>query len=183
MTLVSGTDTYATVAYVDAYVASRPGYAGTWDSKTTAKKEAALIMALYHLDYSYIWKGTAAEEDQTMAWPRTGLVTRAGKVIEDDEIPADIIRAHAELALQWIEYDQLMPSAQSMTSADAAAMKGGVIREKIGGMERWYKEESSYLFAMAGGYAPARKTYPFVDLLVAFYVNGSSGGMFRQVDY
>lgn len=173
MTLTVGTDTYISLSDMATYVANR-GFSSAWTGEDSAK-EAALRIACKHLDYSYVWRGEPTSTSQALAWPRSGVYSRNGAEISSTVVPQDIIDAQCELALQWIGDDQLMPTSTYLAQSDLDAQKGGVQREKLGDLEKEYRVRDSYLFAL-GSYAPLKKIYPYVDLLVSAYYSEKVGG-------
>lgn len=167
MALTVGTDTYVSLADANAYFAGRPHATAWQDPKyDDAAKEAALIFACMHLDGAYEFVGRPATPGQPLKWPRCQARWTTGGSIPEDEIPSFVKKSQCELASQWLVCDQLMPMAEHMTSSDAAALKGGIKREKLGPMEREYFGASN-LFSTAG--TPATKLYPLVDLILGPY--------------
>lgn len=65
-------NSYATVAEADAYLASHLS-GGTFAAKTTSQKETLLIHAARMLDAGVTFKGFKLRLDQAMAWPRDGV--------------------------------------------------------------------------------------------------------------
>lgn len=90
-------DTYITVAGYEFY-AARIG--ATIPQSTEEEKEQALRKAVQALDTSYNWKGTRANREQSLAWPRAGVIDSDGFAVESNEIPLSIQYAQAELALE-----------------------------------------------------------------------------------
>lgn len=93
---VTGANTYADVATVDAYHLERGN--ATWTG-TDAAKEAAILRAMTFLD-SMNWHGYAANAGQSLEWPRTCMEDRNGRAIDSNVIPAPVVHALAELALR-----------------------------------------------------------------------------------
>lgn len=90
-------DTYITVAEYDFY-AARIGK--TIPQSSEEEKEQALRRAVQALDSSYNWKGRRSNRDQSLAWPRAGVVDSDGFAVEYNRVPFDIKSAQAELALE-----------------------------------------------------------------------------------
>jgi hypothetical protein len=89
---------YADIAYADEYLGADPtadAWRSTLDEDT---KGRALVNATRVLD-RLNWQGKKTDEDQALAWPRTGVSTPAGPV-DPDVIPIDIVNACCELANQ-----------------------------------------------------------------------------------
>lgn len=86
---------YVTVADVDQYAAD---FGVAW-SGTEPEKEAAIRRAEAYLD-GLNWKGRkTAGRAQDSAWPRTGAYDSDGFEIDAEEIPQEIQRATAVLAV------------------------------------------------------------------------------------
>ena len=82
---------YGTVAEADTYLGL------PWTTLTTAAKEASLVKAEAYLD-SLDWQGSITSTDQTIAWPRTGVIDKEGRTVASDAVPADITSAFFECA-------------------------------------------------------------------------------------
>lgn len=67
-------NSYADVAYADAYFAGHPYYAEAWDDLTSPQKENLLIAASYYIDSEFEWHGYRVSETQAMDWPRQWIV-------------------------------------------------------------------------------------------------------------
>jgi len=114
-------NSYATAAEGTTYHEGHL-YASAWTGASTATKEAALVMATRLLDALVEWSGLATSETQALAWPRVGMLTRNGYVIESSEIPADLKSATAEYARALIVDDRSADSdieSQGITSLTA----------------------------------------------------------------
>lgn len=142
MTITVGSDTYATVADTDAYFAARD--VTSWPAASTAAREAALLRATVYLDGAYRFIGQIADTSQSLAWPRIGATDGDGRAI--DGIPARLAHACGELAL----------IALSSDLAPAEDRGGRVLQETVGPLSVRYAEG-----------APAGRTFPYIDLLLA----------------
>ena len=73
--------------------------------KTDEQLKAAIIRATDYMDNHLTWLGFkrftrySTEGSQTLEWPRQGMVDRDGSLVEYDEIPDEVKRATADLAL------------------------------------------------------------------------------------
>lgn len=179
MALVVGENTYGTMAEAATYIANRL-HAEAWTGKTENQREYALVLAARHIDYSYEFLGSPTDSDQSMSWPRTGVLNRQGREYANDEIPVEVRDAQFELALQWIVSDQLMPGASFMTKDDSGATKGGIKRQKLGDLEIEYHGSQGYLYAI-GSLAAQQKTYPYVDLLLNHLVTSRPSSQFQRI--
>lgn len=101
-------NSYASVADADAYFLARLGSA-SWTG--TEPKKAALISATRMIDRQ-MWQGTPTEDDQDLAWPRSGVVDRYGTAMADDELPADFVLGFYELALALLEDETVQDTQQ-----------------------------------------------------------------------
>lgn len=86
--------TYISVADADIYLAASSSASATWTALDADQKAQNIVTASRLLD-SLSWKGDPTEDDQDLAWPRTGTGVSG---VEDDEIPQAIVNAAAELA-------------------------------------------------------------------------------------
>ena len=179
MALIVGTNTYRDLSEVNAYFEDRI-HASTWFTKEDVEKEQAILIALNQLDLSYEFKGTPTVATQLLSWPRDGVLTRNGDEISNIVVPTLVKDAQCELAFQWVIADQMMPDGASFTKDDANFTKGGIAKEKLGPMEREYFGRG-YVHAVAAGYAPIEKTYPYVDLLLSDFVTASSSSQFKRM--
>lgn len=150
MTITVGADTYVAVTDADAYFAAR-GVA-TWATADTASREAALLRATTYLDGTYRFVGQLADPSQSLAWPRVGATDMEGRIVAG--IPRAVEHACAELALVALGADLAPPLD-----------RGGRIRsEQIGPLQVSYEDG-----------APSGRTFPFVDLLLAGLIAGTTG--------
>ena len=93
-------NSYASVAQGDAYFAAIGATYWTATATTEAQKQQALRIATAWLDDKYRgqWKGTAGDEDQSLAWPRYGVYNEEGFYIDEDVVPVLLVQATLELA-------------------------------------------------------------------------------------
>lgn len=149
-TVVSGAESYISVADADTYWAKRNN--STWASASTTEKEAALRHACKYLDQQYSWIGSRIEAFQPLNWPRVLDIPQSTSWLNIEvlvegiyTVPTALKDAQCELALEALGAS-LAPSLE----------RGGLISsERVGSIAVTY----------APG-APANKRYPFVDLLV-----------------
>ena len=100
-TTVSGEDStsYATVAEADQYAEDYALTAWSTLSDDDTKKQN-LNKAAQYLDQHYFdrWRGTPADVDQALAWPRSGVTRSDGSEMSSETIPRSIKSAQIEAA-------------------------------------------------------------------------------------
>lgn len=146
-------NSYATEAEATAYFAARAPLATTWTDVTD--KTALLAMATRLLDqlatahkvlrldkrggpkgYPYYvttrrWTGAVATDDQALAWPRTGMRDRLGRVVPANVVPHELKEAQLELAGHL---------AQSDITLDNEAEVQGIASVRAGSVEVRFRE-------------------------------------------
>ena len=137
MSLTPGTDTYASLAEAEAYMATLI-FKDAWASASgDPAKESALKQAGRLLDTLLNWKGTKATGNQSMAWPRVGVFDRDGYAIASDAIPAQIKNAQCEFALRLLAEDRagdaggLAPESLKVGSLEITGLKRQVIPPSV----------------------------------------------------
>jgi hypothetical protein len=110
-------NTYADLAYFKFYLAGRypsPDWtAEALDDSLDSEFESRLVQAAQVLDLSFNWTGLAASQDQSMAWPRAGMLNRNGYLISSDVIPSEIKNAQCELVVLLRETPDLFSESQA----------------------------------------------------------------------
>ncbi len=98
---VTGADSYNTVADISTYGVDNALDATSWVAGTTVQKEAWAREAATVLDgrWGSAFPGYQASSTQGLLWPRTDAVDREGWALSSDVIPAQILAAHAHLAI------------------------------------------------------------------------------------
>jgi len=93
-TIVSGAESYMSVAEADTYFANRGN--STWAALTTTEKEVALRLGCDYMEanYSTRWCGEKVSETQPLSWPRSGTF------LANNVVPDVVKRANAELAVR-----------------------------------------------------------------------------------
>lgn len=94
---LSNSNAYTDNAGADVYHADRPN-AAAW-ALLTNQDELLVAATDFLKDESlFPWRGTKKTHVQALAWPRTGAQERHGPAIPDNEVPARVANATAELA-------------------------------------------------------------------------------------
>lgn len=159
---VAGAESYATVAFIDAYWAGRTHAAlyTTWTAvtTTTAKKEGAAREATAYIDATWglRYRGVRRGYVQGLLFPRTDAFDDAGYPLPD--LPAELKRAVAELAPKAI--------AGSLTP-DIKAGGGIINRVKAGSVEVEYAVNQQ-----------VEKSYPALERMLAPILTSASGWRF-----
>lgn len=155
---LSNSNSYASVAAADSYVADR-GISG-WTALTQTVKEQSLIKATDYLEQTYreAWKGYRVKSTQALSWPR--------EQVEVDTFPVPANSVPTAVAFACIEM-----ALRASTGEDLIADLGQqIIRERVDVIETTYAEFGSQ---------SAR--YPAVNRLVLPYLMSStSDGGFTQ---
>lgn len=129
----SDAESYLSVADCDTYW-TKHGDPTTWSGATTAAKEEALRMATQYLDvvYGARFRGYRVDEDQSLAWPRSGIIDRDGYEVPDDALPSKLEEATAEAAHRHItETDGLIPDLDNPGTVGELEQQIGPLRERI----------------------------------------------------
>lgn len=97
----SAANSYATVAAASAYALNIVGpTAVAWAAKTADQKAQALITATLAID-SLPFIGSIATGTQSLEWPRSGAYTATGRLFASDVLPARLVNATIETALNY----------------------------------------------------------------------------------
>jgi len=98
MTLIVGTDTYATLAEARAIAESR-GWSFPVDDTNA---EIALRNGADYVDMQEPrFNGDRLDSSQAMAWPRTGATYCDGREIADGAYPSELLRAQVAAAVEY----------------------------------------------------------------------------------
>ena len=148
-----GANSYVTAAQADACHGLRgtegwTPFSPTEDQPTDpdlARKEAALIRATDWLESRVDWRGRRQRPDQSLAWPRLGVITREGP-LPAHTVPSPVTAACCELAACFLRGEDPLASRE----------RGGRIRsESVGGVSVVYADD-----------APADVSFPRVEGLL-----------------
>ncbi len=119
---------FASLAYVDAYHASRGNT--TWGGDDQLREEA-IIRSSFFLSNSFHWKGYKKRGRlQSLEWPRFYVYDEEGLTVDSDTVPVEIQQAVAEVALRELTIPNSM--TPDYTPADRIKM------EKIGPLTTEY---------------------------------------------
>mgnify|MGYP000589006035 CR=1 FL=1 len=141
-------ETYASVAEVDAYAVSR-GYT-TWTG-TDAVKESALRSAAQYIDTTYRFKGYRVAEQQGLMWPRSGVMFD-GYTLAYDAIPAMLKTACMELAVKAISASLIVDNAsQYVTDVSVGPIKKSMSAPMNGGQVTYKLIDSILRDLVVGG--------------------------------
>lgn len=122
-----------------------------WSGATTGEKEIALRRASQYLDmvYGAQWKGSRANEDQALDWPRVWADDRDDVAILHTELPQRLKDACAEAAERMLT-EEMMP-----VQADPGVLQSSSVKVGPISTSKTYQ----------GGRTPG-KGYPKVEALV-----------------
>jgi hypothetical protein len=123
--IVTGANTYASLSYVDTFC-SDLGLA-SWAALGTTSRESAILRGMAYIE-SLSFKGVKSDADQPLKWPRDGVYDEDGYAIEDDAIPANLLRAVSRAAYE----EGISPGATQPTR------ETGIKREKVDVIEVEY---------------------------------------------
>jgi len=151
--IVTGAESYCTVAFANTYLANR-GYTA-WDAlDDTDAKEPALRKATDYMlaMFKGRWQGTIVDEDQALDWPRYGVIVD-GYDVAYDSVPLAVQKACAELAYRASTAD-LSPD-----------LSQGVLSESVGPISVTYDKSS-----------PQFTRYRAIDALLSPYLKAGGSG-------
>lgn len=126
-TIVTGANSYATVADLVAYAEAR----GDTLPSGTAAREKLLVKAMDYLNL-LSYKGNRVSATQPLDWPRFGVEIE-GWPLTSTEIPRQLVQAQCVLAIEYAAQD-LMPTTEANHSGAIASQSvGGVSVSYAGG--------------------------------------------------
>jgi hypothetical protein len=103
----STANSFVTEEVATEYLTNQRLDATEWASATVDNRKRALIWASRLLDSAFIWPGAVSYLEQSLGWPRLGLVDAEGREIVYDTVPSKIIKATADLALELLRRNPL----------------------------------------------------------------------------
>lgn len=119
-TVVTGANSYVSVAFADAYFDFDLNFSATWAGLTTDEKEDSLKWATRVLDQKVRWNGVKTTETSPLRWPRSGVVDRDDVTIDDNEIPLQLKEVTCEVA-------KFLQTTDATTSQGGDALKAIVV--------------------------------------------------------
>jgi len=126
MSLIVGTNTYASESELGSYAAAR-------GVTITGATSVLLLLAMDYLaTLEDRWQGERTSTVQPLAWPRTGVYVY-GTLLANDAIPQSLKDAQCRLAMDSDAGSVLLPTVP-------VGGKGSVIREKVDVVEVQYAE-------------------------------------------
>lgn len=155
-TVVSGAESYITVAAADTYHSNRGNT--EWDDLDDTTKEQLLRKATDYMTQKYRerWKGDRVSLTQPLDWPRESVKVYYGETLweefDDESVPDAVVNACAELALKANTEDLM------------ADLTRGITREKIGPLETEYDTNS-----------PQAKRFKAIDAMLKPYLMNTQG--------
>ena len=122
-------NSYISVADADQYNDNHDQDA-VWEGADDQVKEKALRLATAYIDDAYgnRFSGYRTEEDQALAFPRTGLTTNDGYLIDGDVIPQKLKDATVEGAILSANGTSLMPDQTDPGAVKSKMVKVGEIQ-------------------------------------------------------
>jgi len=96
---VTDADSYVTLAYADAYILAMGYTTPDWSALTDAQKESCILRAMSFIE-ALNYKGTKADQDYSLEWPRVGVIDRNGYALDNDFIPEQLKKALVECAFR-----------------------------------------------------------------------------------
>ena len=120
-------ESYADVAFADAYVDAQGGSA-TWSAADdTTVIEPALRKATQWIDdtFGQRWKGYRKTQAQALRWPRQGVYDRDGYLIDSESLPLRLKQATAAVALEVVLGKNLFASATTTEVVGSKSIQVG----------------------------------------------------------
>lgn len=124
---LTNADALISLAYFKSYHDTR---GNDYSAYADAALEQAIVRATDFMSESYCWAGFKLKErghqdgEQALAWPRSYVVDRNGYSVANDEVPTEVQKATAEIAL----YEAGTPGGMQPTYTPHSRVKS----EKVG---------------------------------------------------
>ena len=99
-------NSYCTEAEATTYHATR-GFNDAWTDADKTEREKALMWATRLLDQQ-AWRGIQTTREGSLRWPRSGLVSREGYLVDYTTVPVVIKEACAEWAFYLLGEDRTL---------------------------------------------------------------------------
>lgn len=141
---LSTADAYVSLADADTYFAAH-GSPSVWTAANDAQQESAIRYATLWIDARYQWPGNVRLTTQALSWPRSGVVDGEGRYVDGESLPARLVQATCEAALEHL----------STALNEILARGGGIASETVGPISVEYFQS-----------ATADRTFPYIDALL-----------------
>jgi len=136
-TVVSGANSYVTVAELEAYAELR-------GNSITLDKEIVLIKAMDWIE-SQLYKGDKLLCDQVLEWPRVNVILRPCCYVESNEIPTALKQFQMSVALGVSEgFDPTVYRERASLMEDDCA--GGKIEYMTGSLDTYQPNPKMHRF-------------------------------------
>ena len=139
----SDANAYITEAWATQYWEDHDDSNFTTAWADVADKEMAIRMATQYLDavHKKLWKGQKKLSTQALDFPRSNLYDSNNYILANDELPAQLMAATAELAIRHENEDEgLMPDLDEPGEVSAYTVKAGPVSEST----KWVTGRSEY---------------------------------------
>lgn len=100
-TVVTGANSYVTVAYADDYFEIDFNFKDTWASLPISDQEYYLAWSTRILDQKVKWAGYRTNSTSALRWPRTGVYDADCEIIATTTMPRQLKEATCEFA-KWL---------------------------------------------------------------------------------
>jgi hypothetical protein len=150
-------NTYATQDYVATFCSDR-GLTEWADLASASLEEQAIHRAMSYID-TRNFKGWKVEYDQPCAWPREGVYDEDGYLLDDDAIPARILRALARASYEEAKEAGVLQETQSrddFTSSERVDVIS--VSYEPGHNEKVFRVIDGYLRGLTKGYTSLERT-------------------------
>ena len=131
---LSTAESYQAVAAISTFLDLHhpPADKTAWDLLTTAQMEQMCREGTQYLDLTFgqRWKSVRTNEVQALDWPRTGVEDRDGYVIDEDVLPADLLKAHSEATWRASTATMIPDIAAPVGDIQAEEVKIGQLKVK-----------------------------------------------------
>lgn len=127
---------YEDLTYVEEYLAAA-SHAANYRAETDDTVKTRWAVTATRILDRQTWKGSKADDDQALAWPRTSTGVDG---VEDDTIPNDILYAYCEIISALADGSDLQTTqnqSQKIQSMGAGPAKLSYFRGAEGTPTRW----------------------------------------------
>lgn len=158
--VVTGANTYVSVADVDTYLADYGKTSDAWDSATADGKASAVLRAsqIMRARYGGQWRGEKTEKTQPMQWPRKDVRDYDGDEYSNVVVPPEVRQCQMEISLLVIAGEAVIN--------DKVAKPPQIKRETVGPITTEFFEA-----------APGVDLFPWIDQLVSEFATVGANKM------